>query len=93
MRYHPAPAPSRAIRNFERQNELENADVSIEQLVNAMRADLQKTRPDLTDSEIEQRIERRLQRGMQPTTSKPLPRPVPVKPSVKKCARKKGGRR
>lgn len=97
MTYHPAPAPRRAIRNilrnFERINEIETADVPIEQLAKAMRADLQNTRPDLSDAEIERRIDRRLERGMQPTTSKPLPRPVPVKPSAKKGARKKGGKR
>lgn len=97
MTYHPTPAPRRAIRNiirnFDLANKAETADIAIEQLAKAMRADLQKTRPDLSDGEIERRIERRLERGMQPTTSKPLPRPVPVKPSAKKGARKKGGKR
>ncbi|WP_137406036.1 hypothetical protein [Sphingobium sp. MP9-4] len=97
MTYTSSHAPKRAIRNilrnFERLNEIENADVPVEQLVKAMRADLQNTRADLSDAEIERRIDRRLERGMQPTTSKPLPRPVPVKPSAKKGARKKGGKR
>lgn len=97
MTYTSSHAPRRAIRNilrnFDLRNKAETADVTIEQLAKAMRADLQNTRPDLSDAEIEQRIDRRLERGMQPTTSKPLPRPVPVKPSAKKGARKKGGKR
>lgn len=53
MTHHPAPAPRRAIRNilrnFKRLNEIENADVNIEQLAKAMRANLQITRPELPD--------------------------------------------
>ena len=96
MTYHPAPAPRRAIRNilrnFERLNEIENADVPIEQLVKAMRADLQSTRPDMSDAEIERRISRRLDSGMRPTTAVPLAHPIPTKRPGGKPRKKKGGK-
>lgn len=96
MTYTSSHAPRRAIRNilrnFERLNEIENADVPIEQLVKAMRADLQKTRPDLSDDEIERRIERRLEHGIRPTTAVPLAHPIPTKRLGGKSRCKKGGK-
>lgn len=97
MTYHPAPAPRRAIRNiirnFDIANKAETADVTIEQLAKAMRADLQITRPDLSDAEIERRIERRLGHGLRPTTAVPLVHPIPTKRPGGKPRRKKGGNR
>lgn len=97
MRYTSSHAPKRAIRNilrnFERLNEIENADVPIEQLAKTMRADLQSTRPDMSDAEIERRIVRRLDHGMRPCTAVPLEHPVPTKRPGGKSRRKKGGKR
>ena len=96
MTYRPSHAPRRAIRNILRnfgiRNKAETADIPIERLAKAMRADLQNTRPDLSDAEIERRIERRLSHGLRPTTAEPLAHPIPTKRPGGKPRRKKGGK-
>lgn len=96
MTYTPSHAPRRAIRNilrnFDLRNKAETVDVTIEQLAKAMRADLQNTRPDLSDAEIERRISRRLDSGMRPTTAAPLAHPIPTKRPGGKPRKKKGGK-
>ncbi|MGA1809466.1 hypothetical protein VHN57_20430 [Sphingobium sp. WW5] len=89
----PRSAIRNILRNFKRLNEIENADVNIEQLIKAMRADLQKTNTELSDTEIERRISRRLDRGMRPTTAVPLAHPIPTKKRCGKPRQNMGGKR